>query len=156
MGSRLGQLETCLEIPAMRFHQWGFINEVLSALFRWIKLVLFPLFFWALLVLFPSVQGWIPLCSGAAGWEEQSLWVPGLGSDGADGHRIWAAPAGFGCSVWAGINLLLCAVSNFSSSAFVTSCRVSRDRIDPGKDISVIFPLTVQLRDLAFLTRGKD
>lgn len=77
---------------------------------------------------------------------------PGLGSGGADGRQIWAAPAGFGCSLCTGINLLLCAVSNFSSSGFVTSCRVSRDRIDPGKDISVIFPLTVQLRNLAFLT----
>jgi len=40
--------------------------------------------------------------------------------------------------------------------SFVTSCPVSRDRIDSGKDISVIFSLTVQFRNLTFLTQVKD
>lgn len=40
----------------------------------------------------------------------------------------------------------------FHLQGFGMSCHVSRDKIDSGKDISVIFSLTVLLKNLAFLT----
>lgn len=151
MGGKLGQLEACLEIPVMRCHI-SFLRRYQTGRYWFCLQVPRGEFPCALVLQTPRGHCRI----GTAAWEEYRLWINGLGSDGADGHQVWVTPAGLACSVWTVINLLLCAVSNFSSSGFVTSCHVSRDRIDSGKDISVIFPLTVQLRNLAFLTWVKD
>lgn len=79
-----------------------------------------------------------------------------IGCVRADRHQDWVTTVGFGSSVCTVINLLLCTVSNFSSSEFcdVLPCQQRQDWFR--NDILVIFSLTVQLRNLAFLTWVKD